>query len=125
MNDAFWHLLLGHVLLLPIAAAEAGVPVAASSGSLASLGIRNDFLDTARRRLAPGTSALFVLTDDATVDRLLALLPDLEFTVTSTNLSTGQLQGLRHAFTQPPEDAALQDTPETAVIAEPEVGERR
>jgi uncharacterized membrane protein len=99
MNDAFWHLLFGHVCLLPIAAAAAGVPSGSSSCSLASLGIRDDFLESTRRRLAPGASALLLLTDDATVDRMLARLPRHEFTVTSTNLSRRQLHGLSRAFT--------------------------
>ena len=99
MNDAFWHLLFGHVCLLPIAAAAAGLPSGPSSCSLASLGIRDDFLESTRRRLAPGASALLLLTDDATVDRMLARLPRHEFTVASTNLSRRQLHGLSCAFT--------------------------
>ena len=100
MGDAFWHLLFGHVFLLPIAAAEAGLPMHAAACSLSQLGILDDFVDSARRRVLPGTSALFLLTDDATVDRLLALLPPLDFTVTSTSLSNRQLQGLWCAFTE-------------------------
>jgi uncharacterized membrane protein len=98
MHDAFWHLLFGHVCLLPIAAAAAGLPSGPSPCSLASLGIRDDFLESTRRRLAPGASALLLLTDDATVDRLLARLPRQDFTVTSTNLSHRQLHGLWRAF---------------------------
>jgi len=98
MSDAFWHLLFGHVFLLPIAAAEARVAAGACSCSLAGLGIRDDFLDTARRRLVPRTSALFLLTDHATVDRVLGMMPPLEFTLTSTNLSTRQLHGLWRAY---------------------------
>lgn len=100
IGDAFWHLLFGHIFLLPIAAAKAGITMQPTSCSLASLGVLDDFVDAARRRVVPGTSALFLLTDHATVDRMLALLPRLEFTVTSTNLSIRQLQGLRHAFSQ-------------------------
>ena len=100
MGDSFWHLLFGHVFLLPIAAAEAGLQMHAASCSLSQLGFLDDFVDSARRRVTPGTSALFLLTDDATVDRLLALMPPLDFTVTSTSLSNRQLQGLWCAFTE-------------------------
>jgi len=100
MGDTFWHLLFGHVFLLPIAAAEAGIAMHAAACSLSQLGFLDDFVDSARRRVTPGTSALFLLTDDATVDRLLALLEPLDFTVTSTHLSNRQLQGLWCAFTE-------------------------
>lgn len=106
MNEAFWHLLLGHILRLPTAAAGVDSVERPCSCSLAGLGIRDDFLHSARRRLTPGTSALFLLTDDATVDRLLALLPSREFTVTSTNLSARQLQGLVQIFAGPPAGSA-------------------
>ena len=99
MGDSFWHLLFGHLFLLPIAAAEAGIAMRAASCSLSQLGFLDDFVDSARRRVTPGTSALFLLTDDATVDRVLAMLPPLDFTVTSKHLSNRQLQGLWCAFT--------------------------
>jgi len=111
MNEPFWHLLLGHVLRLPTAGGEAGIAERSCSCSLAGLGIRDDFLDSARRRLTPGTSALFLLTDDATVDRMLALLPSREFTVTSTNLSSRQLQGLLQIFAGPPAGSAAHARP--------------
>jgi len=105
MGSGFWHLLFTHLFILPVAAAEAGLPPRSPISSLAGLGIQDDFLQTAQRRLGPGTSALFVLTDDANVDPIIGLLADLPFTVTSTNLSTRQLEALRAAFrTGPPED---------------------
>jgi uncharacterized membrane protein len=98
VGPGFWHLLFTHLFILPVAAAEAGLPTLSPTSSLAGLGIRDDFLQTAQRRLGPGTSALFVLTDDANVDPVIDLLADLPFTVTSTNLSTRQLETLCTAF---------------------------
>jgi len=100
----FWNLLFTHLFVLPVAAAEAGVPAPSPTSSLAGLGIRDDFLQAGQRRLKPGTSAIFLLTDDANVDPVIHLLPGLPFTVTSTNLSTRQLEALRAAFRPgPPE----------------------
>ena len=98
MAAAFWNLLYSHLFHVPLAAASAGLPGRDALCSLAGLGIRDDFLQTLLHRLTPGTSALFVLTDDATVDRILLLLEDLDFTVASTNLSTLQVEALQKGF---------------------------
>jgi len=104
MGMGFWNLLFTHLFVLPVAAAEAGVPAPTPTSSLAGLGIRDDFLQTAQRRLRPGTSALILLTDDANVDPVIGLLADLPFTVTSTNLSSRQLEALCTAFRPGPSE---------------------
>jgi len=105
MGMGFWNLLFTHLFVLPVAAAEAGVPAPTPTSSLAGLGIRDDFLQAGLRRLKPGMSALILLTDDANVDPVIRLLASLPFTVTSTNLSTRQLEALCAAFRPcPPED---------------------
>lgn len=98
MGPRFWNLLSSHLFCLPAAATAAGLPAGGTRCSLANFGIRDDFLRTIQDRLTPGTSALFVLTDDANVDRIILLLKDLAFTVASTSLSTRQLEGLRLGF---------------------------
>jgi uncharacterized membrane protein len=98
LGEKFWNLLFSHLFYLPLATAEAGVPYSATCSSLAGLGIRDDFLQTARARLGPGTSALFLLTGHATVDPVVLLLQRLEFTVMSTNLTLRQVQALREVF---------------------------
>ena len=98
MGSGFWHLLFSALFFLPLAATEAGVPAWPGRWSLADLGIHDAFLATARDRLSPGSSALFLLTGDATVDRVIQLLEELPFTVMSTNLSNRQLEALRTAF---------------------------
>ncbi|HET6593169.1 MAG TPA: DUF1269 domain-containing protein [Xanthomonadales bacterium] len=108
MGPSFWNLLFGHLFFLPAAAAAAGAALQSMRWSLAGLGIRDDFLLTARERLTPGTSALFVLTDDANVDPVIMLLGDLPFTVTSTNLSTRQLESLQMAFGSSGSDVPLE-----------------
>ena len=108
MGPSFWNLLFGHLFFLPAAAAAAGATLQSARWSLAGLGIRDDFLQTARKRLTPGTSALFVLTDDVNVDPVITLLGDLPFTVTSTNLSTRQLESLQMAFRAGVSDVPLE-----------------
>jgi len=98
MGAGFWSLLSIHLFQLPLAAATAGLPPGSTHCSLADLGIRDDFLRTVRDRVTPGTSALFVLTDDATVDPIIRLLQHLAFTVVSTSLSTRQVEALHFSF---------------------------
>jgi uncharacterized membrane protein len=111
MGAGFWNLLFNHLFLLPMAAAEVGIPAQSLTGSLARLGIQDDFLRTGQRRLTRGTSALFLLTNDANVDPVIGLLASLPFTVTSTNLSTRQLEALRAAFGTGPLDVSHEDRP--------------
>lgn len=103
LGRGFWNLLFSHLFFLPIAATAAGVALRVNCYSLEALGIRDDFLRTSRERLTPGTSALFVLTDDANVDPVIHLLEDLPFTIASTNLSMRQVEALRAAFGVNPE----------------------
>jgi uncharacterized membrane protein len=98
LGPRFWNLLFSHVFYLPLAATRAGVQRPTSTAPLADLGIRDDFLDTAQRRLGPGTSALFLLTGDATVDRVIMLLHGLEFTIMSTNLTQRQVRAVCDTF---------------------------
>ena len=111
LGRGFWNLLFSHLFFLPIAATAAGVALRVNCYSLEALGIRDDFLRTSRERLTPGTSALFVLTDDANVDPIIRLLADLPFTVTSTNLSRQQLGALRTAFGPSQSSVALECEP--------------
>lgn len=111
MGERFWNLLFSHFFLLPLAAAEAGVPAQSARCLLASLGIHDDFLQTARDCLGPGSSALFLLTNDATVDPVIRSLANFSFTVMSTNLSRRQLDALRTAFWTGPLDGPDEQQP--------------
>ena len=98
IGAGFWNLLSIHLFQLPLAVASAGLPPGSAHCSLAALGIRDDFLRTVRDRVTPGTSALFLLTDNATVDPIIHLLQHLAFTVVSTSLSTRQVEALHCGF---------------------------
>jgi uncharacterized membrane protein len=84
---------------------------------MASLGIHDDFLQTARDCLGPGSSALFLVTDDATVDPVIRSLANLSFTVMSTNLSRRQLDALRTAFRTGPLDGTDEQQPASDAAA--------
>ncbi len=98
MNETFWSTLFGCLLLLPLAASTGGLDPDRPLCSLADFGIGNDFVRQIRQRVNRGTSALFLLTAHATVDRVLSLPDELDSTVMSTNLSDSQEDSLRTAF---------------------------
>ena len=64
LSGAFWGLLFGLLFLLPLAGA------AEDLGVLARVGLSDQFLAHARDWITVGTSALFLFTDRAAVDRL-------------------------------------------------------
>ncbi|WP_432479925.1 DUF1269 domain-containing protein [Nocardioides sp. GXQ0305] len=67
--------LVGALVLVPVAGAAAGAGVGALAGRLRHTGIDTAFLEEIKARLAPGTSALLVLSQDADLE---AIKPFLE-----------------------------------------------
>jgi uncharacterized membrane protein len=65
---------------------------------MADVGISNAFIDDVRQKVTPGTSALFLLSSDAVVDRVRSEFAGTEAELISTNLSADQEAKLREAF---------------------------
>jgi len=71
----------------------------ALSGSMADVGISDDFIKQVREKVTNGTSALFALTSGATApDKVVDELKQYDFEIISTNLPEEQEQRLRDAF---------------------------
>ena len=99
MAGAFWGFLLGLIFFMPFLGAAVGASVAALSGSLADVGIDDDFIKQVRENVTEGTSALFALTSGATaLDKVVDELKAYDFEIISTNLSEEQEKQLREAF---------------------------
>jgi uncharacterized membrane protein len=99
LGGGFWGLLFGLIFFVPLLGAAIGVVSGALAGSLADVGIDDRFINRVRDRVTPGTSALFVLTSDAVVDRVqeaFAAGPKAELIF--TNLSDEQEAALREVF---------------------------
>lgn len=104
LSGAFWGLLFGIVFLLPIV----GIAIGAAAGAgaaLARVGLSDEFLQRVRDRITPGTSALFLLTSDAVVDRVHDGFAGTHAELLVTNLSKDQEEALRAAFEDEDEDA--------------------
>jgi uncharacterized membrane protein len=85
-----------------------GAGMGALGGSLADVGIDDDFIEQVREKVTPGTSALFLLTSGATVDRVIEELRQFDFEIISTNLPAEQEQMLREAFGEETYDVPAQ-----------------
>ena len=67
---AFWGLLFGLIFFVPLLGAAIGAATGALAGSLTDVGIDDEFINKVRDQITPGTSALFVMTSDAVVDKV-------------------------------------------------------
>ena len=98
LGGSFWGLLFGLIFFVPLLGMAVGAAMGALSGSLADVGINDDFIREVRTNVTPGTSALFVMTTAAVVDRVAADFKNTGATLLSTNLSNEQEAKLREAF---------------------------
>jgi uncharacterized membrane protein len=75
-----------------------GAAMGALAGSMSDVGINDEFIRQVREQVTPGTSALFVMTSNAVVDKVLDEFKETGATLVSTNLSKEQEAKLREAF---------------------------
>jgi uncharacterized membrane protein len=98
LGGAFWGFLFGLIFLVPFLGAAIGAGAGALMGSLQDVGISDAFIKDVREKITPGTSALFVLTSDAVLDRVVAEFRGSSGEIIHTNLSQEQEAKLHAAF---------------------------
>ena len=99
LGGTFWGMLFGLLFFVPLLGAAIGAATGALSGALTDVGIDDGFINKIRDQVTPGTSAVFLLTSDAVLDKVRDAFagqaqPELIF----TNLSTEQESALRGVF---------------------------
>ncbi|GAA1116986.1 DUF1269 domain-containing protein [Kribbella jejuensis] len=70
VGGMFWGLLFGTVFLGPVAGVALGAAAGALAGSLVDVGIDDDFIESVRDQVTPGTSALFLLSSDEDTEKI-------------------------------------------------------
>jgi len=100
MSGMFWGLLFGVIFANPLFGIAAGAAMGALSGALRDYGIDDDFIKRIRTQVTEGTSALFLMTSDAVMDRVVERMKSFQFEIIATNLSKEQEQKLHEAFDQ-------------------------
>jgi uncharacterized membrane protein len=94
----FWGMLFGLIFLTPLFGMVIGGAAGALGGAFRDYGIDDDFIRGVRSKLTEGTSALFLMTTGAVVDRVRDGLKNDTFEIIATNLSHEQEEKLRAAF---------------------------
>ncbi len=100
LSGAFWGMFLGFIFLVPFLGAAIGAALGAWSTSIIDMGISDKFIDDVKQKVTPGTSALFLLTDDTVVERVENALKDMNPHLIASNLSAEQEAKLREAFAE-------------------------
>jgi uncharacterized membrane protein len=100
LGGAFWGMLFGLLFLVPLLGAAIGAAAGALVGTLSDVGIDDEFIKRTRDQITPGTSALFVLTSDAVLDRVRDAFTGQRAELLFTNLSKVQEDTLREAFAE-------------------------
>ena len=98
LGGAFWGLLFGLIFFIPLLGLAIGAAAGAVGGSLSDVGIDDDFIKRTRDQVKPGTSALFVMTADAVLDKVHDAFRGQRVELVSTNLSEDQERALREVF---------------------------
>ncbi len=98
MQGAFWGMLFGLIFFVPFFGLAIGAAMGALSGKFADYGIDDNFIKQTRDQVTEGTSALFLLTSGAVMDKVAEAVKDQKFEVISTNLPKEQEDQLRATF---------------------------
>lgn len=101
-SGALWGTLIGLLFLNPLAGLAVGAGVGAASGALAGklsdYGIPDDFIRELGSKIKPSSSALFLLVQKVTADKVLPRMKDFKGHVLKTSLSDEREQRLRQAL---------------------------
>lgn len=98
MGGAFWGLLFGMIFFVPLLGAALGAASGALAGSLKDVGIDDGFINRVRDEVTPGTSALFVMTSGAVMDKVSEAFAGARPELIFTNLSDEQESAIREVF---------------------------
>ena len=100
IGGAFWGFLIGLIFFVPLLGLAVGAATGAVTGALSDYGIDDNFIRQVREKVKPGTSALFLMTAHAVIDRVVAELKSLNPELITSNLSDEQESRLRELFAE-------------------------
>jgi len=98
LGGAFWGMLIGMLFMMPWLGLAIGAVTGAIAGKVTDIGIDDDFIKEVGATIQPGQSALFLLIEKWTEDKVLPELAGYEPTILRTNLSTEAEAKLKVAF---------------------------
>ena len=95
---ALWGVLTGALFLVPVVGGVVGVAIGALAKSTEGAGITKDDLTRIRTEIVPGTSALFVVTEQGDLDRLGERMRMGDHKLIHTNLTDAERATLLETF---------------------------
>src|SRR5690242_20331145 len=98
LGGAFWGMLVGLIFFVPLLGLAVGAATGAIAGSMADVGIDDDFIKRVRDQVTPGTSALFLMSSDAVMDKVKPAVAGMNAELIQTNLSEADEAKLREVF---------------------------
>jgi uncharacterized membrane protein len=100
LQGAFWGMLFGLIFFIPFFGLAVGAAMGALSGKMADYGISDEFIKQTREKVTEGTSALFLMTEGAVMDKVVQELKGYEFELIASNLTKEQEEQLMSAFAE-------------------------
>jgi uncharacterized membrane protein len=99
LGGGFWGMLIGLLFFAPWLGLAVGAVTGALAGRFTDIGVDDKFIKEVGSTIQPGNSALFLLVDDVTPDRVMDELKEFRGAkVIKTSLSKEQEQHLKEAF---------------------------
>jgi len=98
LDGAFWGMLFGLIFFVPLFGMAVGAAIGALSGSFADYGINDSFINDVKSKVTEGTSALFLLSGEATLDKVSEAFAGEQLELIQSNLSKEQETALREHF---------------------------
>lgn len=100
VQGAFWGMLFGLIFFVPFFGLAVGAAMGALSGHFADYGIDDKFIEEVRTKVTEGTSALFLLSSNAVMDKVKAEFEGTQMELIKSNLSSEQEAKLMEDFGQ-------------------------
>jgi uncharacterized membrane protein len=100
LQGAFWGMLFGLIFFVPFFGLAVGAAMGALSGKMADYGIDDNFINQTREKVTEGTSALFLMTSEAVLDKVTDALKGQDFELIASNLTKEQEEQLMAAFAE-------------------------
>ena len=98
LQGAFWGMLFGLLFFVPILGLAVGAGMGALMGSMSDVGIDDKFIKEVQSKVTEGTSALFLMSSGAVVDRIKEAVQGKQFEIIASNLSAEEEEKLRATF---------------------------
>jgi len=100
LSGAFWGMLFGLIFFIPFFGMAIGAAMGALAGKFSDYGIDDSFIKSVGAKVTEGTSALFLMTSGAVIDKVTDAVKQKgwKFEILSTNLSKEQEDQLRMDF---------------------------